>query len=108
MEVIVLPHVVIKPLIRDRRHRLSDIPERRRILAEIYWDELVQRIVKNEGPPPGSLQDNTTSPTTYWCELSGQTWVQLLVRPDKRIRLIHTVREVLVINLADHPPDSVR
>ena len=103
MNVAVKPHELIKPLIREWRRSLSDDPEHRRELAEVYWRELVRRISDAQGPPTGSVLDDTTLPPPYWCELTGGTWVQLVVLPDRRVRLFQIEREVAIINLAPHP-----
>jgi hypothetical protein len=50
------------------------------------------------------VRDDTTSPPTYWCELTGGTWVQFVVLPDRRVTLFSFEREVVVINLAPGPP----
>lgn len=104
MRVIVKPHEEIKPLLRDWRRSLSDDPRRRAELAEAFWTELERRIIAAKGPPRDSVKDESTSPTTYWCELSGGTWVQLLLRPDRRVGLFTFEREAIVINLASRPP----
>jgi hypothetical protein len=103
MQIIVKPHESIKPLIREWRRSLSGDPGRRRGLSELYWSELVRRITEAHGPPPGSVLDDTTQPATYWCELTGSTWVQMVALPDRRTGLFGIEREVVVINLAPHP-----
>jgi hypothetical protein len=104
MRIVVKPHEVIKPLIREWRRTLSDDPARRSELAEVYWEELVRRITDSEGPPIESVVDASTNPPTYWCELTGGTWVQLVVLPDERTGMFSIERKVVVINLAASPP----
>ena len=102
--VIDKPQEVIKPLLREWRHSLSDDSARRHELAVLYWSELERRIIEAKGPPAGSVCDDSTNPPTYWCELTGSTWVQIVVRPDRRKGLFGSIREVVVINLVAHPP----
>ena len=104
MTVIVKPHEIIKTRLREWRRSLSDDPEQREALAAVYWSELERRIVEAKGPPTGSICDDSTNPPTYWCELTGGTWVQLVVLPDRRKGLFSSIREVVVINLVAHPP----
>jgi hypothetical protein len=104
MRVVVKPHEEIRPLLRAWRHALNPDRARRHELAEILWAELVERIVKAQGPPLGLVTDATTDPPTFWCELSGGTWVQLVVQPDRRTGLFRYEREVVIINLAQRPP----
>jgi hypothetical protein len=104
VRVTVKSHEIIKPLIRDWRRTLSDDPQRRHDLAMLYWSELVRRITEAQGPPTGSVLDDTTDPPTYWCELTGAMWAQFVVMPDKRIGVFNFEREVVVINLATRPP----
>jgi hypothetical protein len=106
MTIVVKPHSLIKPLIARWRHSLSDDPHQRDELSRLYWSELERRVQEAQGnPPPGSINDDSTIPPTFWCELRGGVWVQLVTRPDRRVRLFSVVREVVVINLVTHRPD---
>jgi hypothetical protein len=104
MRVVVKPHEEIRPLLRDWRRALSDDPARRRGLASTFWAELERRILEAKGPPPDAVKDGSTAPPTYWCELSGGVWAQLVVLPDRRTGIFTSEREVVVINLAPRPP----
>ena len=104
MLVIVKPHEILKPLLRTWRRSLSKEPEERQALAALYWSELERRIVEAKGPPTGSICDDSTNPPTYWSELTGGAWVQLVVLADRKKGLFSSVREVIAINLVAHPP----
>ena len=104
MLVIVKPHEIMKPLLREWRRSLSEEPDERHVLAAAYWSELERRIVEAKGPPTGSTCDDSTNPPTYWCELTGGTWIQLVVLPDRKKGLFSSIREVIAINLVAHPP----
>jgi hypothetical protein len=104
MRTRVKPHEEIKPLIRKWRRTLSDDPQRRRDLAMVFWAELERRIIAAKGPPAGAVKDDSTKPPTYWCELSGGWWAQLVVLPDRRTGVFTFEREVVVINLVSRPP----
>lgn len=105
MQVVVRPHVLIRARLHAWRQSLSGDPLVRNELFLAYWSELVRRIVEAQGPPAESVVVRTTVPPTYWCELTGGTWVELSVRPDRRHGIFGpVVREVVVTGLEPHPP----
>lgn len=103
MRVVVRPHECIQPAVRAWVRSLSDNPDERERLSERLWAEFVATIVDAQGPPPDAYRDESTRPETYWTAFPGDGFAQLLVRPDRRVRLFITEREVLVIALTFSP-----
>jgi len=78
-----------------------------RELAEIYWNDPVRRITEAQGRLRSPYWTPPLPPPTHWCQLSGGTWVQIVV-VDRRVRLFRTVREVVIVNLPERPPGPTR
>ena len=103
MRVTVVPHEVVKSFIAAWRRRLSPDREERRRLARERWDEFVRRIVESEGPPTGSVEDASTTPTSFWCDWPGGGMAQIVVMPDRRTGFFTVERKVVLINLNFSP-----
>jgi hypothetical protein len=103
MRVTVLPHKRIKPLLAAWRRSLGDTREQRDQLASRLWGEFVDSIVAAKGPPHGSIEDDTRTPLTYWCNFPGVGVAQLLVEPDRRVGFFRIERRVVVVNLNFSP-----
>jgi hypothetical protein len=103
MRAVVKAHDVIKPILAAWRRSLSTDPLERKVMARGLWDEFVQQIVRAEGPPPGSAEDKSTNPTSYWCNWPGGGLAQIVVLPDRRVGVFAIERKVVVINLNFSP-----
>jgi hypothetical protein len=103
MRVVVLPHKRIRPVLAAWRRSLGDTREQRNRLFDQLWREFVESIVAAKGPPPSSIEDDTTTPLTYWCNFPGVGTAQLLVEPDRRIGFFRAERRVIVVDLNFSP-----
>jgi hypothetical protein len=103
MSVTLVPHEVVKPLIAAWRRTLSPDRDERQQLARERWKEFVRRIVEAEGPPPGSVEDVSTNPTSFWCNWPGGGLAQIVVMPDRRTGFFTVERKVVLINLNFSP-----
>ena len=108
MRVVVVPHEVVRPLLRQWRDSLSDDADERAALFELFWAELVRRVTQHAGPPPEAFREPNIAATAFWCELAGGTWVRLTVGEDAWGLLQGTVRKFVVTDLAPRPPAGTR
>lgn len=103
----VRPHLAIQSAVRAWRLTLGATREERDRVARERWAEFEQSVIDSQGPPPGSVEDASTRPPTYWCDFPGGGLAQILVQPDRREWVFTVVREVVVVNLvfSPGPPD---
>lgn len=84
------------------RRGLSMNPDDGKRLAEIYLEELCQRLIRSGGPPPGAHEELTATPMRYWCEMAGGAWVAVIV--GKPATLLSRSRVLRLVGLARRPP----
>ena len=108
MRVVVIPHEVVRPLLRAWRDSLSDDADVRAELFDLFWRELVRRVSQYAGPPPGALYEPNIAASTFWCELTGGVWVRLTMQDEAWSLLQGTLRRFIVTDLAPRPPAGTR
>jgi hypothetical protein len=102
MRVVVVAHESIKPLLAAWSRTLGDSPaECRRRFREL-WGEFVESLEFAQGAPEQSIQDNRTTPPTFWCNFPGGL-AQIIVEPDHHVGLFRKVRRIVVANLNFSP-----
>jgi hypothetical protein len=99
VEVVVVAHRSVRPLLDQWEAGLTDDPATGRRLADAYWGALEKRIVDAGGRPADAGLDETTRPPTFWVELTGGTRVQCCLKPDEWVGPFRWRRRVVVVNL---------
>ncbi len=103
MRVTVKFHQDTQPALAAWQRSLTDTPRRRAELRDIYLTEFRNRVDLAAGPPVDAIKDERTRPLTYWVELSGGTWLQLVVVETRAGILGRVSREVIVLKVASRP-----
>jgi len=103
MRVVVVVHRRVRPMLAAWRRSLGNTRAERDRRRRQLWGEFVESIVRGKGRPVGCVEDNRTTPTTYWCSFPGVGIAQLLIQPDRRVGLISTERRVVVVDLNFSP-----
>lgn len=75
-------------------------------LATIYMTAFRQAVEAAGGAPAGALTDPSTDPPTYWFELTGGMWLQLVVQTTRTGPFGRFSREVVVVQAGPRPPLS--
>ncbi len=98
----VVAQEVVRPLLAQWRSSLPGTEAEQRELTRQLWAAFVQSFEAERGPPPGSMIDPSTDPTTTWCPFPGGL-AQVVVQPDRWVGWFTVVRRVVVVDLNFSP-----
>lgn len=104
MRVVIQFDEAVRPALAAWRDGLAADPPDARRLAGVYLDELKQRLTKAGGLPLGTVEDERTTPPTFWCELTGRAWVGYTVADGGTY--FRPTRVIRVLDLQPAPPPS--
>jgi hypothetical protein len=82
--------------------------ENRQALLPVYEEIFQSEIEKAGGYPAVARLKIVNGHPTYWMMIDGRTWIQFVIKPSKMPRMFRDVREVVILDITEHPPDSVR